>query len=267
MAKRKAKYIIITVLIIICLIVLLLYIKNNQQDRPPTTASGPKPVFNYLPVSSNQQIIRHSNFTLAYSESHEQAEWVAYELTQAEVQGGAERSDDFREDPLVMTGSASPEDYRRSGYDRGHLAPAGDMGFSDQAMSESFYMSNISPQVSTFNRGIWKDLEEDVRKWAIKDSNLYIVTGPVFGRGRKKIGDNKVTVPTHFYKVILYYDGSLSKAIAFLMPNKATKKPVQSFAMSVDEVEKVTGIDFFPALPDSLEDQLESTVQLSSWFD
>lgn len=267
MAKSKAKYIIITLLIIVCLILLLLYLKDNQQDKSPTTISGPKPAFNYLPVSSNQQIVKHSNFTLAYSETDEQAAWVAYELTQAEVQGGTARSDDFREDSLITTGSASPDDYRRSGYDRGHLAPAGDMGFSEQAMSESFYMSNISPQEPAFNRGVWKDLEEDVRKWAMRDSNLYVVTGPVFGRSRKKIGENQVTVPTHFYKVILYYDGTEGKTIAFLMPNKATKKPVRSFAVSVDEVEQQTGIDFFPALPDHLEDHLEATVQLNNWID
>lgn len=267
MTKHSAKYLLITVLMILCLIFLLLYLKNNQQHSDTTTVSGPPPAFDYLPVSANTQIIRRPNFTIAYSEGNEQAEWVAYELTQDEVQGGTERSDDFREDPLVATGSASPEDYRRSGYDRGHLAPAGDMGFSDQAMSESFYMSNISPQVPAFNRGVWKDLEEDVRKWAMEEGSLFIVTGPVFEGSRKRIGNNKVTVPTYFYKVLLSYDRTNSKAIAFLMPNKGTQKPVQSFAVSIDEVEKTTGIDFFPALPDSLEDQLESTVQLSSWFD
>lgn len=266
MAKSNAKYVLITVLIIICLVALLLYLKHDQQRSPTTTVSAPPATFEYLPASNNQQIIRHANFTLAYSEKNEQAEWVAYELTWSEVQGDAERSDDFREDPSVTTGSASPDDYRRSGYDRGHLAPAGDMGFSDQAMSESFYMSNISPQTPAFNRGVWKDLEEDVRRWVMKDGSLYVVAGPVFKGSRKKIGNNQVKVPTYFYKVLLNYDGANSKAIAFLMPNKGTRKPVESFAVPIDEVEKVSGIDFFPALPDSLENLLESTVQLNGWF-
>ena len=265
MARRSTKYVWITLLIIICLIALVLYLKNRQL---PSSNKRPRIVanFDYLPSSAYQEIIRHTNFTLAYSEADEQAAWVAYELTRAEVAANTERSDDFRDDPKIPTGSATPDDYRRSGYDRGHLAPAGDMGFSDQAMSESFFMSNMSPQVASFNRGIWKDLEEDVRKWAYEDSNLYVVTGPVLTGSRKKIGKNKVTVPVSFYKILLDYHTSHIKAIAFLLPNKGTKKPLQSFVVSIDEVEKATSIDFFPNLPDSLENALESGVHPADWF-
>lgn len=264
MAKNSTRYVIITLLMVVGLLVLILFLKRHQ--RSSKVPAAPPVAFDYLPFSANQQIIRHAHFTLAYSEKDEQAEWVAYELTREEVLHHTERSDNFREDPLVTTGSASPDDYRRSGYDRGHLAPAGDMGISEEAMSESFYMSNISPQVPTFNRGIWKDLEEDVRKWVVEDASLYVVTGPVLTGSNKKIGTNNVTVPVYFYKVLLDYHEPDIKAIAFLLPNKRSNKALSSFAVSIDEVERLTGIDFFPALPDALENILESEVRLAGWF-
>lgn len=265
MARSNTKFQLITLLIVAGLLLLLFYLKHNQGSL--YTPAGRTVSFDYLPASSGKQIIRHAHFTLAYSEQYEQAVWVAYELTRAEVLQNRERSENFREDPLVISGSASPDDYRRSGFDRGHLAPAGDMGFSEQAMSESFYMSNISPQVPAFNRGIWKDLEENVRKWAVEEGSLYVVTGPVLDGSRRKIGANKVTVPSYFYKVLLDYRGPEIKAVGFLFPNKGSKKKLQSFAIAIDEVEKLTEIDFFSALPDSLEEALESEILLRGWFD
>ncbi len=262
MPRRNHRYLILSVLIVVGLILLLLYLKR-EQDKAPADISLPASL-DYLPAAS-LPVIRHTHFMLAYSEENKQALWVAYELTRQEiVQQTAERSDNFREDTLIATGTASPDDYRRSGYDRGHLAPAGDMGFDAQAMSESFYMSNISPQVPAFNRGIWKDLEEDVRQWALQDGSLYVVTGPVFAGSSRKIGEHQVTVPTAFYKVLLSYHPPRIRAFAFLIPNQGTEQPVLTFAVTIDAVEETTGIDFFPALPDELENELESTIAWSS---
>ena len=130
-------------------------------------------------IRSGDQIIRHFAYTLCYDEPHEQARWVAYELTLAETNGPEERASGFFEDPAVTTGSATDTDYAGSGYDRGHLAPAGDMTWSDRAMHESFYYSNMSPQVPSFNRGIWKKLETLVRAWAQVYDGILIATGPV----------------------------------------------------------------------------------------
>ena len=152
---------------------------------PPEAPSGSK--FNYWPAWDEAPVV-HAHFALGYAEAHEQAAWVAYELTPGEIGVNLAREGNFREDPLVRTGSASLNDYRRSGYDRGHLAPVGDMNFDSVAMEESFYMSNISPQKRAFNGGIWSRLENQVRNWATEKGGLYVVTGPVLGQAKRSIG-------------------------------------------------------------------------------
>lgn len=209
----------------------------------------------------------HKHFALEYAEAHEQAAWVAYELTPEEVDVNLAREGNFREDPLVATGSASLNDYRGSGYDRGHLAPVGDMNFDAVAMEESFYMSNISPQKRAFNGGVWSRLENQVRAWATEKGGVYVVTGPVLGQAKQSIGENQVTVPGFFYKVLLEERGSDSRMIALVVPTTARGKDLRSFVEKVDNVEAYTGIDFFPALPDDLEERLERGVVTEGWFD
>lgn len=157
---------------------------------------------------SNQTITNHYGYTLLYNESHEQADWVAYELTASETDGPVDRKDDFRADPAIATGSAELSDYRYSGYDRGHLISAGDAQWLRKAMSATFFLSNMSPQEPSFNRGDWRKLEFYVRAWAKKNSELYVVTGPALKQGIKdQIGSNQVSVPRYYYKVILDYKG------------------------------------------------------------
>ncbi len=215
--------------------------------------------------SVNDKVIRKTGFSLLYNEVHEQASWVAYQLTQSETQGFIERTDNFRVDPMVKTGSATSADYQGSGYDRGHLAPAGDMGWSSLAMSESFYYSNMSPQVPAFNRGIWKRLEEQVRFWAVDNDTVYVVTGPVLSGDLPKIGPSQVSVPRYYYKVLLDYSEPKVKGIGFVMPNMGLKLPLQNYAVSIDSVERLTGINFFPKLVDNQEEIIEKTVCLSCW--
>lgn len=217
-------------------------------------------------VTNPDAVIVHTNYALQYDERYEQAEWVAYELTAAEVKGTVRRGNNFREDPSVITGSAELSDYKKSGFDRGHLAPAGDMKFSESAMDESFYLSNMSPQRPGFNRGIWKELEEKVRDWAEENGSLYVVTGPVLNKPYyQTIGGNKVAVPEYYYKVILDYKEPGIKGIGFLLPNKKCDDGVEDYAVTIDEVEEVTGIDFFPKLPDTVEGKIESEADLSLW--
>jgi len=210
-------------------------------------------------------IIRHVGYILSYNETHEQANWVAYELTLEEVMGAIGRTNYFRHDPEVKTGSATLADYRGSGYDRGHLAPAGDMKWSPVVMSESFYMSNMSPQRPSFNRGIWKRLEGQVRKWAVDNKSVYIAIGGVLTPGLIRIGPNQVSVPEKFYKVILDYKEPELKGIVFILPNRGSKEPLQNYAVTIDKVESATGIDFFYALPDEIEEEIESKINLSKW--
>ena len=143
-------------------------------------------------------IIRHLGYSFQYSEKHEQAFWVAYELTKKETEKAFERTNEFIPDPSVSTGTATVGDYSKSGYDRGHLAPAADMGWSAQAMKESFYFSNMSPQEPGFNRGIWKKLEEQVRTWAKAYDSIYVVTGPVLKDGLVQLGPNGVSIPKYY---------------------------------------------------------------------
>ena len=148
----------------------------------------------YLPIGDGFEVVQHSHYTLGYSEEHEQAEWVAYELLPSEIYGSVNRTDDFREDPKVSTGSAALLDYRGSGYDRGLLAPAADFSKNGLAMSESFYLSNMSPQHPSFNRGQWAALEKQVRRWVVDKGSLYVVTGAVLN---DPIGSNQVSVPSY----------------------------------------------------------------------
>ncbi|RIJ48014.1 DNA/RNA non-specific endonuclease [Maribellus luteus] len=218
---------------------------------------------NYTPKSPGK-IVNHSSYSLAYSEQHEQAIWVLYHLTPEMVTGATGRSDDFRPDPKVSTQSASLEDYKGSGYDRGHLCPAADMKQSSTAMSETFYLSNMSPQVPGFNRGIWKNLEETVRKWSLEEDGIWVVTGAIFRDNKGTIGKNKVTVPGYYYKIIYDYSGE-EKMIALILPNSEGKKQLSDYVVSVDRVEELTEVDFFPQLDDAIEKKLESQSDPGKW--
>lgn len=231
-----------------------------QQDSLPNIPHLETPK-----IHKGDQIIQHTGYTLCYNETHEQAAWVAYELSKDETFKVCKRTNRFIPDPTVTTGSAIDEDYKGSGFDRGHLAPAADMAWSTTTMAESFYFSNMSPQRPQFNRGIWKKLEEQVREWAKENNAIYIVTGPVLKSGLNHIGIDEVSVPNYYYKVILDYSQPDIKAIGFILPNEGSMESLQHFAVSIDSVEQLTGIDFFPLLPDVIENKLEQQMCLTCW--
>lgn len=209
------------------------------------------------------QIIIKKHYVTGYDEESEQASWVIYEITPSEANPKVkyERTKDFRIDPEVITGSADLDDYSGSGYDRGHLAPANDMAFAHDAMSESFFLSNMSPQLGSFNRGIWRSVETRVHKWAEKEL-LIVVTGGVL-QGDTYIGRNHVLVPIAYYKIC--YAPDSNKMIGFLLPHKKHLKNVRNFVCSVDKIEEITGIDFFPGIEDMKESQLESSIDQGEW--
>ena len=223
--------------------------------------------FAWPAYEASQAIVERPYYTLRYSEEHEQALWVAYILYADSLkQTTFERKDDFREDSRIKTGSASLSDYKGSGYDRGHIAPAADFSYSEFALSQSFFMSNMSPQDPSFNRGVWKKLEDQVRAWAMKNDQVYVVTGPVLNKTYKTIGSNKVSVPEYYYKIILDMRKPEIKAIAFLMKNEKSSAQLSSFVVTIDSVEQLTGLDFFPGISDELEDALEGSLMTSKWF-
>lgn len=223
--------------------------------------------FAWPAYETNQAIVERPYYTLRYSEEHEQAMWVAYMLAADSLKKKTfDRKDDFRKDPRIKTESADLNDYKGSGYDRGHIAPAADFSYDEFALSQSFYMSNMSPQDPSFNRGIWKKLEEQVRDWAKSNNQVYVVTGPVLNKKYKTIGANKVSVPEYYYKIVLDVSKPEIKAIAFLMKNEKSDKALSSFVVTIDSVEKLTGLDFFPSMPDKMENTLEGNIMTSSWF-
>ncbi len=216
--------------------------------------------------SKTCQFVQHTYYALCYSEEHEQPLWTVYILDGKKLkESRIRRTQDFRPDPKTTTQSAHPSDYRRSGYDRGHLVPAGDFKWDSLAMSETFYMSNMSPQLRDFNAGIWERVESTVRGWARQKGRLVVYTGPVLDRVKERIGKNQVSVPRAFYKVVYHLDEKNPSGVAFLVPHAPSHKAPTEFLVPIDSVEKVTGIDFFPALPDDIEERIESRLERRLW--
>lgn len=219
----------------------------------------------FLP--SYGEIIKHTHYTLSYNEKHEQANWVAYTLNKPMLYKRVKRINYFKMDTKVKTGSVNTNEYKKSGYDRGHLVPAADMLFSKLAMKETFLTSNISPQSPDLNRGIWKSLENKIRGWILINEELHIVCGGVLHNGlMEKIGTkDMVTIPKYYYKVILDIKEPQTKAIGFIFPNKKCISNLMDYAVSVDSVEILTGLDFYPSLEDKKEEILESNLDISLW--
>ena len=187
-------------------------------------------------IGKKDTIVEHIAYSVSYNHLFRQANWGAYQLTKMETIKVIDRSDKFKPDPLIK-GTDNAIDYKGSGYDRGHLAPSADMTFSKSTMEESFYFSNMSPQNPSFNRGIWNNLEEQVRVWAKEYDSLYIVVGPILNDSLPKIGVHKVAIPKYYFKVILDNRKGHQKAIGFIMENKNSTLPIQHFAVSIYNVE------------------------------
>lgn len=220
--------------------------------------------FDYLPSSTTQSVYHHTAYSFSYHEAFEQAEWVAYTLEKDDMNNANYKRPYFNQDPMVKTESADWRNYKNSGYNKGHLCPAGDRKKNLDQYEETFFTSNISPQKYDFNSGVWNRLEQKVRYWAEKYDGIYVVTGGVLSDNLKTIGYEKVAVPNYFYKVLLTNDQK--RMIAFLVPHKNSDKALYEFVVSVDDLEKMTGIDFFPQLEDSIENALEQKTTYKEWI-
>lgn len=239
-------------------------VKPDIEDLEKT---GTDSIF-FLPTSTTGQVVMHKYYALSYIEDLELPEWVVFELTSGRLnQAKVESVIDYRPDPKIESGSASPNDYSDSNFRMGQMASAADMAFDPVAMSESFFMSNMAPLTPGFNKYIWRDLEEMTYNWAKRFGHLYIVTGPIINDNVElRIGENEVAIPSAFYKIILDIRGPQKKAIAFVVPNKMTTMRIEDFAVTIDSVEYLTGIDFFPDLmPGQMEDSLESSIDIFEW--
>jgi DNA/RNA endonuclease G, NUC1 len=262
--KKKTLY---AVLFALCLIVF--WVVENFYT--PSTYSNPNEPVNvefktdFLPSSTTGEVVHHKFYSLSYNEPFEQAEWVAYELKKSQLTYDDRKRPYFIEDPKVSTKSADWRNYRGSGYDRGHLCPAGDRRFSELAYNETFYTSNISPQDKDFNAGVWNRLEQQVRKWCNKYGDLVIITGGILEGGLDEIGEEDVDVPKAFYKIVLKKNGDAPEVLAFLIPATESDAPLHHFLVSVDELEEKTGIDFFHNQTEAWQDTIEKSTESSGW--
>ena len=227
----------------------------------------PSVAYPRIVAQQQEQIIEHIGYTVSYNPQWNIPNWVAYELTDDETRGELERSNDFLPDPQVKGDPVITYDYSHSGFDRGHMAPAGDMKWSEQAMQESFYMTNVCPQLHSCNAGDWNDLEQWVRRMARKYKSIYVCSGPIVINTDSTIGnERKIIIPDAFYKVLLRKkEDNTWTGIAFVIPNKKVSYPLSNYVSSIDAVEKTTNIDFFYQLPDDIENETEAVYNLSDW--
>jgi len=264
---NKKVYTVIAILILISIYAYDAYYDKQEQvgfiNEGTTIKTNTNEYF--LPTSTTGQIVHHDGYSLSYSETHEQAEWVAYELKKSHLSKTNFNRPYFEVDKAVKTGAAHWRNYKKSGYDRGHLCPAGDRKYSQSAHDETFLTSNISPQKHDFNSGIWNRLEQKTRYWASKYDGVFVVSGGVLKGKMKAIGEEKVSVPNQFYKVLIDNNSGQTKVLAFLMPHKDSNDPLYKFVVSVDEVEKQTGIDFFSELDDEIENRIEASSNYKHW--
>lgn len=218
-----------------------------------------------MPDSTDCRIVGYKGMKISFNERLHIPNWAAWDLTREKAQGTVERHNKFSRD-YEVAGCPDPSDYRDAGYDRGHMVPAGDMKWDRQAMIETFNLTNIVPQSAELNQGAWRIVEEKCRARTARDSVLYIVCGPVSCEEPiEYIGACGVAVPRRFFKVICAPYSPTPYAIGFIMPNSKVNGGAFAAAVTVDEVEALTGYDFFSALPDSLENEIESRVNFDRW--
>ncbi len=208
----------------------------------------------------NEQLVKHVAFTSSYNPVHRQPNYVVHVILKDILFGTQKRSNDFRADPFIKQNMSDSVDYWNSGFDRGHMAASADFKWNRKALSESYFYSNIIPQNHELNQGAWNKLEMQVREWAIDNTELIVITGPVLKNDLQKIpqGSFKVSIPEYLYKIVVDYYPPTYKAIAFLYPNKNVPYELDNHIISIDSIETLTGIDFFPKIEDAVENKLEA---------
>ena len=265
--RRKYTYPLLMMIAVTLIFLVERYLDDQEKEKYVVASEEPKSLeLNFfLPASTTNQIIHHDNYSLEYNEEAEQASWVAYTLRKDQLDGINLNRPYFEIDPAVKTGAAHWRNYKNSGYNRGHLCPAGDRTFSEEAYVETFLTSNISPQLREFNTGVWNKLENQIRDWAREYNEVTVITGGVLDNPIAKIGDEEVYVPSAFYKIVIRKTQSDFTALAFLIPHSESEKELKSFVVTIDKVESITELDFFPQLKDEIESKIEASSSASGW--
>ncbi|MDC7997409.1 DNA/RNA non-specific endonuclease [Gilvibacter sediminis] len=258
--SRKYVYPILIVVVTIALYYLEDYIDNNPVGTTEVSVDSSSDTFGATLFPAGDALVSRDYYTLSYNETHEQANWVAYTLREEQVVNNDFDRPYFEQDPKVKSKSAHWRNYKNSGYDRGHLVAAADMEFSYDAFKDTFYTSNISPQLHDFNSGVWNYLEQRVRRWAKENDDVFVITGGVLKNPMDAIGSEQVSVPNAFYKIVVDSYRGEYRVIAFLIPHREDITRYSDYIVSVDEIEQATGIDFFAKLPSSQQKELQSRI-------
>ena len=251
---------------LVCFLLYKVIVNDSGTHLVPLSAEGRDSLMTVaVPSGMSDTLLRYDAFEVHFNSRRGIANCATYELVDNELNGTSERTGEFMPDPNVK-GCPTPADYTGSGMDRGHLVPAADLKWSPAAMRQSFYLTNVCPMHKALNEGGWSKLEEKVREWTALDSALLVFTGPVVSEGDTTLASGRVTVPSAYYKVILAPCVRPKRAIAFIYPNGHCGGTLQKYAVSVDEVERRTGLDFFPTLPVDEQQRLESALNLDTWL-
>lgn len=246
--------------------------EDNETGKP--SEDGDSEIEKYglyyvaLPDDHPSQIKEYTGFTLSFNKDNHTPNYVSWELLSSETYGSANRNDyDFWRDVELEGCPDKNYEYAKYGFERGHMCPAADQKWSPQAMKDCFSMANMCPQDGDLNDGVWLTLENKGRDWAKRDGSVWIVAGPIYYESDTiKLGAYGVRVPSAFFKAFLKYDGDNSRAIAFVFPNSLVTGNIKDYAMTIDELENELGYDFFPALPDDIENKVEAEFSYSEWF-
>lgn len=264
LAKTTVKTALWIVIVFALIFLLGRFIYNDLYPAPKIEIQAQGLTDVKLPSGMKNVVCHYSGFTSYFNPETHIPNCVAYEIIESETTGDEPRKKSFEADHTI-DGCAESSDYRNSGYDRGHMAPAADMKWSKEAMEESFLMTNICPQVKSLNSGIWHRLEQRVREWATRDSSIIVVCGPIFTPGKpvEQIGEIGVAVPHRFFKAL--YAPGRNIGIAFIFDNDKVKGELRKYAVTIDSVERETGLDLFYNLPDDIENEVENQCNYKLW--
>ena len=264
LAKTTVKTALWIVIVFALIFLLGRFIYNDLYPAPKIEIQAQGLTDVKLPAGMKNVVCQYSGFTSYFNPETHIPNCVAYEIIESETTGDEPRKKSFEADHTI-DGCAESSDYRNSGYDRGHMAPAADMKWSKVAMEESFLMTNICPQVKSLNSGIWHRLEQRVREWAARDSSIIVVCGPIFTPGKpvEQIGEIGVAVPHRFFKAL--YAPGRNIGIAFIFDNDKVKGELRKYAVTIDSVERETGLDLFYNLPDDIENEVENQCNYKLW--
>lgn len=258
------KFLLVIILVAAIALICGSFVERSASVRP-TAESGSDLQFAAVPSGTKEQIMDYEGFRVSFNADNKTPNWVAWELLGRETEGEEARYNTFWQDDRIE-GCPASYDYSNSGYDRGHMCPAADQKWSRQAMVDCFSLANMVPQDHALNAGAWQTLEKKERQWAKRDSAIVIIAGPIYEKtDTKRIGDAGVRVPSAFFKVIIAPYLPEPRGIGFVYPNMSSPGNMQDYAMPIDEVERITGIDFFYNLPDDIEDKIEATASFKEW--